>query len=64
SIDRVNEAWGVHGTSAEDASALQPGSDKFTAVNPCTSWQAQLQRAEELGIGNQKYNIVNVEKAR
>ncbi|MFQ5887208.1 MAG: DUF362 domain-containing protein [Candidatus Hydrothermarchaeales archaeon] len=61
SIDLVNESCGIPASSAEDSSALSSGTDKFTAVNPCTSWKAQLARAEELGIGNQKYKIVVVE---
>ncbi len=61
SIDMVNDSYGNRGTSAEDSKSLERGSDKFTAVNPCTSWQAQLDRAEELGLGSQKYNLVSVE---
>jgi uncharacterized Fe-S center protein len=57
SIDKVFESHGVRSSSAEDASALSPDSDKFTAVNPCTSWEEQLKRAEELRIGRQEYEI-------
>jgi uncharacterized Fe-S center protein len=49
-----------HGSSADDALALDPGVDKFDAVNPGTSWRSQLNRAEELGIGSQKYEITVV----
>jgi uncharacterized Fe-S center protein len=57
SIDKVNESKGVHGSSADDASVLDSGTDKFTAVNTHTSWKEQLARAKELGIGSQKYEI-------
>ena len=57
SVDKVNEVVGVEGSAASDSSALEPGSDKFKAVNPRTYWKAQLERAEELGIGSQKYRI-------
>ncbi len=60
SIDLVNNSTGVHGTSLS-ASALEKGADKFIAVNPRTSWKAQLNRAEELGIGRQEYKITKVE---
>lgn len=57
SIDMVNAAPGIAGTSAEDHQALDKGVDKFMAVNPRTSWKAQLDRAEELGAGNQIYEL-------
>jgi uncharacterized Fe-S center protein len=60
SVDKINESRGIHGSSADDALALDPGVDKFDAVNPGTSWRSQLNRAEELGIGSQKYEITVV----
>jgi uncharacterized Fe-S center protein len=60
SVDMVQGAHGVIGTSSHDSSAIEAGSDKFTAVNPCTSWKAQLNRAEELGLGGQIYEIKTV----
>ncbi len=60
SIDLVNSSPGSPGSSAEDHRAAAEGIDKFNAVNPKTSWKAQLKRAEELGIGSQRYTLENV----
>jgi len=60
SVDLVNSSPGNLRTSADDASALALGSDKFNAVNPSTSWKAQLERAEELGMGVQRYELMEV----
>jgi uncharacterized Fe-S center protein len=59
-IDKVNESPGTPCSSAGDHHALCEGDDKFNAVNPGTSWRAQLMRAEELGIGSQKYEFETV----
>ncbi len=60
SIDMVNESPGIPNSSAEDSSALKKGSDKFTAVNPCTSWKEQLNKAQELRIGTQEYDLETI----
>lgn len=59
-IDLVNNSPGTPGSSAEEHNATEPGVDKFNAVNPKTSWKAQLNRAEDLGIGRQQYILETV----
>jgi uncharacterized Fe-S center protein len=56
-IDKVNESPGTPTSSAEDSHALSEGDDKFNALNPGTSWSAQLRRAEVLGMGGQIYEL-------
>jgi uncharacterized protein len=36
------------------------GEDKFKLVHPDTSWQAGLEHAEKIGLGNTDYELVNV----
>jgi uncharacterized Fe-S center protein len=59
-IDKINASPGIPTSGSDDSGSLKTGSDKFTSVNPCTSWRAQLDRAEKLGIGTQKYEITTV----
>ena len=57
SVDLVNMAPGIPGSKAEEAGALEPGTDKFFAINrisPCVL----LRALEESGIGSTKYTIV------
>jgi uncharacterized Fe-S center protein len=60
SIDLVSKSPGSPGSSADDHNATEPGVDKFNAVNPGTSWRAQLNRAETLGVGRQQYTLETV----
>jgi len=34
--------------------------DKFTLIHPNTNWRAGLQHAEEIGLGNTKYELIKV----
>ena len=36
------------------------GADKFDMVFPATNWKSGLQYAEELGLGTQKYELIEV----
>jgi len=60
SIDLVNGTSGLRGSEAEASGALEPGKDKFSLINPGTRWEVQLERAEELGAGSQKYLLKKI----
>jgi uncharacterized Fe-S center protein len=36
------------------------GSDKFLLTHPETFWQAGLEHAEKIGLGNRKYSLIEV----
>lgn len=59
-VDMVNKAPVNEGCVLSDR-GLEPGDDKFGAVHPNTSWQAGLAYAEEIGLGTQSYEIIDVE---
>jgi uncharacterized Fe-S center protein len=59
-VEKVNESRGTPHSSAEDTGVLDSMSDKFAALNPCTSWTAQLKRAGELGVGSAAYELILV----
>jgi uncharacterized Fe-S center protein len=52
SIDLINEAPGI------DGSAFEGGDDKLTSINPDTHWRVQFDTAEELGVGNKEYKLL------
>ncbi|NSW53167.1 MAG: DUF362 domain-containing protein [Anaerolineae bacterium] len=59
SIDLVNAAPTMPG-SILDERGWQPGMDKFDLLHPDTSWRAGLDYAEQIGIGTQSYELVEV----
>ncbi len=60
SVDMVNRSSGVPTSAADDASALEPGLDKFGLINPKTNWRIQIETAEEHGLGSQKYELIEI----
>ena len=59
SVDMVNEAPYIQ-TSELAEKDYQPGQDKFTAIHPRTRWQATLEHAEKIGLGQQVYELKKV----
>jgi uncharacterized Fe-S center protein len=41
-------------------SGLKPGEDKFRALHPEIDWTRQLIYGEEVGLGSQSYELVEV----
>jgi len=65
-IDAINKMPLIPGSPVEnDGCAHHHGTDTmekdvFAIVNPNTSWQAGLDHAEKLGLGNRAYELVVV----
>lgn len=57
--DQVNARPG-NADSMLEKSHLEPGCDKFKGVYPGIPWEVQVRYGEELGLGSQKYEIVEV----
>jgi len=60
SVDLVNGAPGIPGSKAEEAGALEPGVDKFYAINGISP-SLHLEALEKLGVGSRKYTLVKIE---
>lgn len=58
SLDLVNNQQGLKNTALSDA--LAPGKDKFKELHPAVEAQLQIDYAEELGLGNKGYDLVEV----
>ncbi len=58
-VDLVNEASMVKKSILEERN-YQKGEDKFHYIHPDTDWEAGLRYAEELGLGTQKYRLIEV----
>lgn len=58
-VDAVNASPG-NADSMLDKSHLAPGKDKFKGVYAGIPWEVQLNYGEELGLGSQKYELVEV----
>jgi uncharacterized Fe-S center protein len=58
SVDLVNQQPGLPNTALK--SALKPGSDKFRDIWPKIDWRIQLDYAEKIGLGTQKYKLIEV----
>lgn len=54
--DLVIKAQGLHGTAL--TSGHEPGGDKFRGVHPDIPWQAQLEHAEQIGLGQRRYELI------
>ncbi|MEM2164308.1 MAG: DUF362 domain-containing protein [Candidatus Bathyarchaeia archaeon] len=55
--DKIVAAPGIPGSAAEDAGALDPGSDKILKIRG-TDWRILLEAAEKIGLGSQRYHEV------
>jgi hypothetical protein len=60
SVDLINRSPGVLSSEAEEANALNPGSDKLCLINPQTNWRVQIETAEKLGLGTQEYVLIEI----
>ena len=58
SVDLVNSEEGIKESCLEKN--LKPGEDKFKALYPNVDWRIQLEYAEKIGLGNQKYELVKI----
>jgi uncharacterized Fe-S center protein len=58
-VDLVNQAEGISGSQLTDKN-WHKGADKFQAIYPDTHWADCLKHAEEIGLGNQTYEIIQV----
>ncbi|HEY4716527.1 MAG TPA: DUF362 domain-containing protein [bacterium] len=58
SVDLVNQQPGIPNTAL--GAVLEPGADKFGNVWPGIDWSIQLVHAEKIGIGTQKYTLIEV----
>jgi len=61
STELVNNAPGMPGSRADEASAMKPGEDKFKAMFPNVDWKVALTACERLGIGRTAYKLVKVD---
>ncbi len=59
SYDLVNEQEGNKNSALK--SNFEKGQCKFTGVHPKVNPLHQLEHAEKIGIGNRKYNLINIE---
>lgn len=55
--DKIVAAPGIPGSAAEDAGALDPGSDKILKIRG-VDWRVLLEAAEKVGLGSQRYHEV------
>lgn len=58
SVDLVNAQPGLPNTAL--SKALEPGTDKFRDIWPKIDWRIQLDYAEKIGLGSQKYELIEV----
>ncbi len=57
-VDLVNAQPGLPGSKLN--SAMKPGEDKLRALYPSVPWERQLEYAEEVGLGNRAYDLIEV----
>ena len=63
-LDKVAEAHGIPGSSAEDRGVADPGTKKFEVVSPVHSGmseEAQINTGVLIGLGSKEYELVTVE---
>ena len=58
SVDLVNGEPAISGTAIEKN--LKAGEDKFKGLYPNVDWAHQLEYAESLGLGNRRYELMNI----
>jgi uncharacterized Fe-S center protein len=58
SIEAVNKAAGLANSIL--AERVQDGSDLFTSIHPTTNWREQIDHAVKVGLGQNKYRLVEV----
>ena len=58
-VDLVNQALPIQGSLVTDH-GWKPGKDKFNTMFPNVHWEYCLDHAEEIGLGQQKYQLIEV----
>jgi len=58
-VDLVNKAPVLSGSSIDDSSYVADD-DKFNHIHPDTNWKQGLEHGEEIGLGSQKYEFIEV----
>ncbi len=58
-VDLVNSAPAMKNSRIDDNN-YQEGEDKFTCIHPSTDWRVYLQHAEEIGLGSNSYELIQV----
>ena len=58
SLDLVNAQEGIRGTALRNA--FTPGKDKFKDLYPNVDVRVQINYAQELGLGNKEYTLIEV----
>jgi len=59
-VDMVNQAPAIPASCLFDKKPYQPYEDKFLHVYPDVHWKDCLEHAEEIKLGSQEYEIINV----
>jgi len=61
-VDMVNAAPALPGCKIRESNSQTDlrDEDKFRLVHPDTFWQAGLEHAEKIGLGNSEYELINV----
>jgi uncharacterized Fe-S center protein len=57
-VDAVNKQPVLAGSYL--AQKAQTANDRFTDTHPATRWESQLEHAEKIGLGTQKYNLITI----
>ncbi len=55
----VNQAVVIPGSALEQKK-WKPGEDKFNILCPNTRWQDCVRHAEEIGLGSQKFELIQI----
>ena len=58
SADMVNRQAGLEGSCL--SKHTEPGKDKFRGLYPKVDWTIQLEYAEKIGLGQRRYELVNI----
>ncbi len=60
-VDLVNSAPPIMKSCIGSIYEKSPNKDKFTLAQPHTDWRLGLDYAEKIGLGSQKYELINVD---
>jgi uncharacterized Fe-S center protein len=72
--DKIISSPGILGSAAEEVNSMKSGDDKFSKLSEwepfkifktddmTREWRAQLEIGEKLGLGTQKYDLINVDQ--
>ena len=60
SVDLVNQSPGLSNSAL--SSGFQPGEDKLRALYPDVDWSFQLAYGEEIGLGERRYELIDIDQ--